>query len=77
MGADLLDKNQSHLTSKSVRAASALPLVAVDLYGDRCDVSYFPPMEKDEGKADDDEMAQMMRMAARIQRGVRAASAGP
>lgn len=71
LGADLLDKNQSFLNSKGVRAVSSLPIVALDLYGDddeELDVAYFPPLEKDDG-AEDDEMAAMMKQMAKMKKG--------
>lgn len=74
LGADLLDKNQSFLNGKNVRSVATLPIVAVDLYGDRCDVSYFPPMEEDDGN--DDEMAVMMKAMAKVKKGVLAKSIG-
>ena len=75
LGADLLDKNQSFLNGKGVRSAARLPLVAVDLYGDKCDVSYFPPMEKEEDDGGD-EMVAMMRKMAKVKMGVVARSVG-
>ena len=72
LGADLLDKNQSFLNSKGVRAVSSLPIVAVDLYGDddTVDVSYFPPLEEEEKtNGDDDEMAVMMKQMAKMKKG--------
>jgi len=78
--ADLLDKNQSFLNGKNVRAVAKMPLVAVDLYGDSCGVAYFPP-NKDEGggsngKGMDDEMVGMMRAMAKVKKGVLARSVG-
>ena len=48
LGADLLDKNQN-ISSKGVRNAASLPIVAIDLYGDDCGVAYFPPTVKQTG----------------------------
>ena len=71
LGADLLDKNQSFLNAKSVRAVRTLPIVAVDLYGDHVDVSYFPPNneEKDGDNNGDDEMAVMMKQMVKMKKG--------
>ena len=73
LGADLLDKNQSFLNSRGVRAVSSLPIVAVDLYGDddTVDVAYFPPLEEeDKMNGDDhDEMAAMMKQMAKMKKG--------
>mmetsp|Transcript_2605 Transcript_2605/g.5600 ORF Transcript_2605/g.5600 Transcript_2605/m.5600 type:complete len:909 (+) Transcript_2605:94-2820(+) len=77
LGADLLDKNQSFLNGKNVRNVATLPLVAVDLYGDKCDVAYFPPMDKDDtNNGQEDEMAQMMKAMAKVKKGVQARSVG-
>jgi len=40
----LLDKTQSFLSGKHVRQTATLPIAAVDLYGDKCHVAYFPPV---------------------------------
>jgi len=78
LGADLLDKNQSFLNSKGVRAVSSLPIVAVDLYGDdddeednNLDVAYFPPLEKedDANSGEEDEMAAMMKQMVKMKKG--------
>src|SRR5210317_1086411 len=71
LGADLLDKNQSFLNAKSVRAVRTLPIVAVDLYGDHVDVSYFPlnNEEKDGDNNDDEEMAVMMKQMVKMKKG--------
>ena len=72
LGADLLDKNQSFLNSKSVRAVSSLPIVAVDLYADdNLEVAYFPPLDEDEKKEEDmmDEMAVMMKQMVKLKKG--------
>ncbi|KAL7537148.1 hypothetical protein ACHAXR_007628 [Thalassiosira sp. AJA248-18] len=77
LGADLLDKNQSFLNGKNVRNVATLPLVAVDLYGDKCDVAYFPPMEeKDDDAGNDDEMVAMMKAMDKLKKGVQAKSIG-
>ena len=81
LGADLLDKNQSFLNAKNVRNVATLPIVAVDLYGDKCDVSFFPPIEKDDdddddGGNDNDEMAAMMKAMDKVKKGVLAKSIG-
>lgn len=73
LGADLLDKNQSFLNAKSVRAVRTLPIVAVDLYGDHVDVSYFPPNNEekdgDNNGDDNDEMAVMMKQMVKMKKG--------
>ena len=76
LGADLLDKNQSFLNAKNVRNVATLPIVAVDLYGDKCDVSYFPPVEKDDDAGNDDEMVAMMKAMDKVKKGVQAKSIG-
>jgi len=79
VGADLLDKNQGFVSGKNVRSAARLPIVAVDLYGDRCDVAYFPPMEKKDdaaAAAGGDEMVAMMRAMDRAKRGTLVRSVG-
>jgi len=73
--ADLLDKNQTFLSGKNVRAVADAPLVGVDLYGDDCGVAYFPPA-KEEGSADDDEMAATMKAMAKVKKGCLARSVG-
>ena len=70
LGADLLDKNQSFITAKNVRAVSKLPIVAIDIYGDTTSTSYFPPLPKDESDGNEDEMEVMMKNMARLQKGV-------
>lgn len=45
LGADLLDRQQSQLSLKIVRNLSALPIVAVDLYGAEPHVAMFPPKQ--------------------------------
>lgn len=71
LGADLLDKNQSFLSAKSVRAVSSLPIVAVDLYGDDVDVSYFPPLDEETNNngGEEDEMLLMMKQMAKTKKG--------
>jgi hypothetical protein len=70
LGADLLDKNQSFLNAKSVRAVSSLPIVAVDLYGDDVDVAYFPPLDDDENtNNEEDEMAVLMKQMINMKKG--------
>jgi len=69
LGADLLDKNQSFLNAKSVRAVSSLPIVAVDLYGDDVDVAYFPPLEENTSTEEEDEMAVMMKQMIKMKKG--------
>ena len=70
LGADLLDKNQSFISAKNVRAVSKLPIVAIDIYGDTTSTSYFPPLPKDESDGNEDEMEVMMKNMARLQKGV-------
>ena len=74
LGADLLDKNQSFLNGKNVRSAAKLPIVAVDLYGDGCDVAYFPPMPKDDSDGNEDEMMVMMKAMDKVKKGTQAKS---
>ncbi|KAL3765629.1 hypothetical protein ACHAWU_002659 [Discostella pseudostelligera] len=79
LGADLLDKNQSLLSAKSVRNVASLPIVAMDLYADTAAgsrVSYFPPMDEESNGAENgnDEMAGLMRALAKKKRGVLAKS---
>ncbi|KAL9183368.1 hypothetical protein ACHAXT_005155 [Thalassiosira profunda] len=76
VGADLLDKNQSFLNSKNVRSAARLPIAAVDLYGDKCETAYFPPLERDKSDGNEDEMAAMMKKMETIKKGVLARSVG-
>lgn len=49
LGADQLDKNQN-LNWKQIKKVESMPLVGVDLYGDKADVSYYPSVENDKGK---------------------------
>jgi hypothetical protein len=51
LGADQLDKNQN-LNWKQINKVSEMPIVAVDLYGDKCDVAYYPSVENDSGEFD-------------------------
>ncbi len=44
LGADQLDKNQN-LNWKQINKTTHMPLVAVDLYGDKGDIAYFPSVE--------------------------------
>jgi hypothetical protein len=76
LGADLLDKNQSLLSAKSVRNVANLPIVAMDLYADTAAgrVSYFPPMDEENGAENGDEMAGLMKALAKKKRGVLAKS---
>lgn len=46
LGADQLDKNQN-LNWKQINKVAEMPIVAVDLYGDKSDVAYYPSV-KDE-----------------------------
>ncbi len=46
LGADQLDKNQN-LNWKQIRNVANMPIVSVDLYGDKGDVSYYPSVEND------------------------------
>ena len=82
LGADLLDKTQSLLNSKSVKNSASMPLVAMDLYGDDCGVAYFPPQEGDadfDGAVDSDASSaakSAAKNAERIKRGALARSVG-
>jgi len=72
LGADLLDKNQSFITSKNVRNVAKLPIVAIDIYGDQTSTSYYPPLSKDDtsGDGNENEMIVMMRAMEKLQKGV-------
>jgi len=72
LGADLLDKNQSFITSKNVRNVAKLPIVAIDIYGDKTSTSYYPPLTKDDtsGDGNENEMIVMMRAMEKLQKGV-------
>lgn len=70
LGADLLDKNQSFLSGKNVRAVAKLPIVAIDMYGDTTSTSYFPPMPKEDGNGNGDEMMAMMKSMDKLKKGV-------
>jgi hypothetical protein len=47
LGADLIDKNQ--LSKTDWNNAKTRPIVAVDLYGDACEVAFYPPSVSREG----------------------------
>ena len=49
LGADLIDKNQ-HLSKADWRNAVRRPIVAVDLYGEGCEVAFYPPNVSREGE---------------------------
>ncbi len=49
LGADQLDKNQN-LNWKQINKVAEMPIVAIDLYGDKGDVAYYPSVAGEGGK---------------------------
>ncbi|KAL7536024.1 hypothetical protein ACHAWF_008627 [Thalassiosira exigua] len=70
-----MDRAQSLLSARAVRCAARYPIAAVDVYGDDCGTSYFPPLEREEGE-DDDETAAMMKAREKVQKGSLVRSVG-
>jgi hypothetical protein len=50
LGADLLDKNQGSLDKRQIRNVASMPIIAIDLYGERGDVASFPSVENIQDK---------------------------
>ena len=49
LGADQLDKNQN-LNWRQINKVADMPIVGIDLYGDKGDVSYYPSVVGDDGE---------------------------
>mmetsp|Transcript_20190 Transcript_20190/g.19436 ORF Transcript_20190/g.19436 Transcript_20190/m.19436 type:complete len:796 (-) Transcript_20190:448-2835(-) len=50
LGADLLDKNQGSLDKRNIRNVASMPIIAIDLYGEKIEVASFPSTEEDDNK---------------------------
>jgi hypothetical protein len=54
LASDMLDKNQN-LNWKQINKTATMPIVSVDLYGDKGDVSYFPAVSDDDSMESPDD----------------------